>query len=75
MSVSVHAQYQSPGTGSPKWNAAIINVMNSTCASPAFSQNVCCEKGLFLGHYKVDTFHTQTEWRTVDVVHYIGNKE
>ena len=33
----------------PRWNAAIINVINSTCAFPALtSQHVCCEKGLKL---------------------------
>lgn len=30
MSVSQHARYQSPKTGSPKWNAAIINIINSS---------------------------------------------
>lgn len=29
------AQYQSSGTSLSKWNAAVINVINSTCASPA----------------------------------------
>lgn len=32
MPVSEHERYQSLGTISPKWNAAIIIVMNSTCA-------------------------------------------
>ena len=51
MSLSEHAQYQSPGTSSPKWNAAIINVINSICASLALtSQNVCCEKGPSISH-------------------------
>lgn len=27
-----HAQHQDPGGGSPKWNAAIVNVINHTCA-------------------------------------------
>ena len=47
MTVREHAQDHSTGTGSPKWNAAIINVINSTCAFPApSSQNVCREEGL-----------------------------
>ena len=32
MSVSEYAQYQNPGTSTAKWNAAIINVIYSTCA-------------------------------------------
>ena len=37
-----------PGTGSPKWNAAIIGVMSCTCAFLALtSQNVSGEKDLF----------------------------
>ena len=35
MSASVYAQYQSPGTGSPTWNGAIINDINSNCAFQA----------------------------------------
>lgn len=43
MLVSENAQYLSPRTSSPKWNAAIINVIISTCAFPALtSQNVGC---------------------------------
>lgn len=44
MSVIKHAQHQSLGSGSLKWNAAITI---STCAFPALPiQNVCPEKGL-----------------------------
>ena len=47
MSVSEHAQNQSPGTSSPEWNSAAIDVRNSTCAFPALcSKNVCLEKSL-----------------------------
>lgn len=47
MPVTEHAQYQIPGTSSPKWNAAIFNVINCTCAFPALSsQNVCWQKAL-----------------------------
>lgn len=47
MPVTEHAQYQIPGTSSPKWNAAIFNVINCTCAFPALtSQNVCWQKDL-----------------------------
>lgn len=44
MSVSEPEQYQGPETGSPKSNAAVINVINSSCAFDA--KNVCGEKGL-----------------------------
>lgn len=30
-----HAQYQGHGTGTPKWDALIINVINYTCVFPA----------------------------------------
>lgn len=44
--VGEHVQYQSPGSGSPKWIAAIINIIHFTCALPALtSQNVCIENG------------------------------
>lgn len=36
-SVSEHSQDHCPGTSSHKWNAAINNVKNSTCASPALT--------------------------------------
>lgn len=43
--VSEPALHQSPGTDSPKWNADILNVINSTCAFPALtSQNGHCLK-------------------------------
>lgn len=46
-SVSEHAQNLSTGAGSPKWNAAIITVINATCAFPALIHpNVRCEKGM-----------------------------
>lgn len=37
MSISQNAQYQSPVTGTPKWNAAIINIINYTCGFPALA--------------------------------------
>lgn len=47
MIVSDHAQYKSPGTGSPKWNTAIINGINFKCAFPALpSPDVCQGMGL-----------------------------
>lgn len=47
MSVSEHAEYRRPEPGSPKWNTAIINVINSTSAFPALISAVkraswCC---------------------------------
>ena len=57
MSVSEHAHIQSPGTSSPKWNAAGINVRNSTCALT--SQNVCREKGLHSHVSFIYTAHNQ----------------
>lgn len=40
--------YQVPGTGSPEWNATIINVICYSCCFSAWtSQNVCYEKGWF----------------------------
>ena len=51
MSMSDHAQYHSPGTGSPKWNAAVINGIPFPSAALT-SPNVWCEKDLLcrLGH-------------------------
>lgn len=41
MTVSQDGQQQRPGTEPPKWNAAFINVINSTCLFPAMRcQNV-----------------------------------
>ncbi len=56
MSVSDHAQYQSPGSGSPQYTAVIIDVINSTYMYafllPALtSQNVHHEKGQFYWNY------------------------
>lgn len=43
--MSQRAQYQTPGTGSPKWNAVVFNVINHTSAFLATTcQNVSCEK-------------------------------
>lgn len=45
--MSEHAQHYDPGGGSPKWKAALINVINPTCAFPALtSQNVRRGTGL-----------------------------
>ena len=41
MSMTESAQYHRPGAISPNWNVAIINVMNSTCASSAFDKLKC----------------------------------
>lgn len=49
MPVREHAQYHSTGSGSPKWNAALVDVGggNSTCAFAALrSQTVGCEEGV-----------------------------
>lgn len=41
------SEHQSPGTSSPKWNAAFINVINSICAFFCFDKsNVCHVKCL-----------------------------
>ena len=43
--VSQHGQSQSPGQ--PKWNRAIMNVINYTCVYPGTGcTNGCSEKGL-----------------------------
>ena len=45
LSVPESSQYQSLGSSSSKWNAAIVNVINSTCAFPVLpSQNICSFK-------------------------------
>ena len=40
--VSQHAQYQSPGP--PKWDRAIINVINYTCVYPAIGLKMAAVK-------------------------------
>lgn len=56
MPVSQHAQYKDPGTSSHQSNAAIINIIDYTCAFAAMPyQKICCEKGLLFLLLDVNT--------------------
>lgn len=48
MPVSLHGQHQGPGTGKPKLNTSIANVIHSTCCFPAMTCETSVKKPVLM---------------------------